>query len=114
VLRRDQERTNLRFASALEESQPREQARARIRDLYAALIAGRRGFLVKLIKDLYRRAGAVSSMPLEALAMGPISLMKRVNLFGASCPEGTPPDVAQSILTKFVDSVLLAPEKTAI
>ena len=144
VLRRDQERTNRRFAGALEESRPLEQARARMRDLYAALysdaasfmiwtegrmlstrdvafrtrlatlIAERRDFVVKLIEDLYRRAGAVSTMPLEPLAMGLISLMEGVSFFGASCPEGMPPEVAQSILKQFIDSVLLAPEKTAI
>ncbi len=143
VLRRDQERTNARFARALDETLPLEQVQARIREIYAALyddgdsfmtwtegrmlsardarfrarladlIAQRRDFVVRLIEYLYRRAGATASLPLEALAMGLISLTEGVRLFVASCPHEMPRDVAESILKHFVDSATLRPPAAA-
>ena len=143
VLRRDQERTNQRFANVLDEALPVEQARARVRDLYAALyrdaasfmiwtearmlsardiafreklaalIAERRDFVVKLIDWLYRLAGAEPAVPVQALAMGLISLMEGVSFFVASCPEEMPAVVAEAILKVFVDAVMVAPEPSS-
>jgi AcrR family transcriptional regulator len=136
VLRRDQERTNARFAGVLDEALSLEQVQARIRELYAslysdgdsfmawtegrmlsardakfraklaALVAERRDFAVKLIEYVYKRAGGIPSLPLEPLAMGLISLIEGVRLFVASCPNEMPRDVAESILRRFVDSAM--------
>jgi AcrR family transcriptional regulator len=136
VLRRDQERTNARFAGVLQEDRPLEEVQAHLRKLYAglyrdsdsflawtegrmlsardpkfrtrlaALIAERRDFVVKLIDYLARRAGGTLKAPLEPLAMGFISLIEGVRLFLASCPSEMPLDVAESILEYFVDSIM--------
>jgi AcrR family transcriptional regulator len=137
VLRRDQEHTNARFASVLNEARPLQEMQAHIRKLYtglyqdsdsfltwtegrmlsardpkfraklASLIAKRRDFVVKLIDYLYQRAGGAPNVPLELLAMGFISLIEGLRLFLASCPSQMPLDVAQSILEHFIDSVML-------
>lgn len=139
VLRRDQERTNQQFAGALHEGQPLEQARARVRDLYAALyknaasfmiwtearmlsardvrfrdklatlIAERRDYVVKVIDHVYRYAGTVPAIRLEALAMGLISLVEGVRFFGASCPDELPAEAAEDILKLFLESVMRSP-----
>jgi len=136
VLRRNQERTNARFAGVLDQASPLEQVQARIRELYAALcsdgdsfmawtegrmlsardpnfrerlaalVAQRRDFAVQLIEYLYRRGGHSPSLPLETLAMGLISLIEGVRLFVASCPDQMPREVAESILRDFVDSAM--------
>lgn len=143
VLRRDQERTDQQFAGVLDDGQPLEQARARVRDLYAtlyknaasfmiwtearmlsardtgfreklaALIAERRDHVVKVIDHLYRLAGAVPAIRLDALAMGLISLVEGVRFFGASCPDELPAEAAEDILKLFLESVMRAPDLAA-
>jgi AcrR family transcriptional regulator len=144
VLRQDQQRNNAEFAVALDDALPLEQIQARIREInaglfnardsflawtearmlsardpkfrakVAGLIAERRDFVVTIIQYLARRIGATPSVPLEALAMGFISLSEGVRLFGASCPNEMPAEVAYTVLNLFVDSVLqqvLQPDK---
>lgn len=136
VLRRDQERNNAAFAIALDDAVPLEEIRARIREINAALfsdadsflawtearmlsardakfrarvaglIAQRRDFVMTIIAYLARRMKAAPTVPLEALAMGFISLSEGVRLFGASSPNEMSPEIAHSILEVFVDSVL--------
>jgi len=136
VLRQDQERNNAKFAVALDDALPLEQIRARIKETnaglfderdsfmawtearmlsardpkfrarVAGLIAERRDFVATIIQYLARRVGATPSFPLDALAMGFISLSEGVRLFGASCPNEMPAEVAYSILDLFVDAVL--------
>ena len=136
VLRQDQQRNNAKFAVALDDALPLEQIQAYVREINAALlkdtdsflawtearllsardskfrakvaglIAERRDFVVTIIQYLARRTGATPSVPLEALAMGFISLSEGVRLFGASCPNEMTAEVARSILDVFVDSVL--------
>ena len=136
VLRRDQARSTARFTAALDMSLPYEQFRAHVRALYATpskdqdfcmswtegqmlgardagfqaklavLIAQRRDFVVRLIAQIYARAGRTPSVPLDALAMGFISLIEGVRLFAAACPDELPGDVAQSILAPLVDWAL--------
>lgn len=143
VLRRDQERTSARFAAVIDDALPLEQVQSRMRQIYqtlyddgnsfltwtearmlsardakfrvklTALIAQRRDFAVRLIEFLCRRAGVTASLPLEALAMGLISLTEGVRLFVASCPHEMPRDVAESILKHFVDSAMLQQAATA-
>jgi AcrR family transcriptional regulator len=79
---------------------------AKFRAKFEAVIVERRDFMVKLIGYLCRRMGAQATVPLETLAMGFISLMEGVRLFGASCPNALPPEIGHSILDIFVESVL--------
>jgi AcrR family transcriptional regulator len=136
VLRQDEERTRAQLAAALDDALPPDQVQARILQAYAdlykdadafmtwtegrmlsvrdakfraklsALMAERREFAVKLLQYLYKRTGAVPSVPLEHLASGFIGLIEGVRLFGASCPNEMPPQVAESILKLFADAVL--------
>jgi len=144
VLRQDQQRNNAKFAVGLDDALPLEQIQARIREInaglfderdsflvwaeahmlsardpkfrakVAGLIAERRDFVVTIIQYLARRMGATLSVPVEALAMGFISLVEGVRLSGASYPNEMPAEVAYSVLNLFVDSVLqqvLQPDK---
>jgi hypothetical protein len=70
------------------------------------LITERRDFVVTIIQYLARRMGATPSVPLEALAMGIISLSEGVRLFGAASPNEMTAEVADSILDAFINSVL--------
>ena len=136
VLRQDEERTRAQLAASLDDAVPADQVQARMlqayADLYkdaeafmtwtegrmlsvrdakfraklATLMAERRQFSVKLLEYLYKRAGATPSVPLEHLASGFIGLVEGVRLFGASCPNEMPPEVAESILKLFADAVL--------
>jgi AcrR family transcriptional regulator len=136
VLRQDEERTRAQLATALDDALPPDQVQARMLQAYAALyqdadafmtwtegrmlsvrdakfraklaalMAERRDFAVKLLQYLYKRTGAVPSVPLEHLASGFIGLIEGVRLFGASCPNEMPPEVAESILKLFADAVL--------
>ena len=136
VLRQDQARNNAAFAGALDDSSSLEQIQARIKEITAALfndnesflvwtearmlsardakfrtrvaglIAERRDFVVTILEYLSKRMGAIPTLPLQPLAMGFISLMEGVRLFGASSPNEMPAQVAHSILDVFIDSVL--------
>jgi len=136
VLRRDQERTGTRFGGLLNEALPLEQYHARLGQLYsslfgnpnsfltwtegrmlsardarfraklAALVLQRRDLAVKLIDDMYARAGGTPNLPLERMAMGLISLIEGVRLLVASCPDEMTHDGAEAILRLFVDSAV--------
>ena len=136
VLRQDQERINAEFAVALDDAMPLEQVQARVTQIYgalysesdsfmvwtearmlsardaafrekfAALIAERRDFAMALIGYVYKRMGVTPGVSLEAVAMGFISLIEGLRLFGASCPSELPAELARSTLTLFVDAVL--------
>jgi len=136
VLRRDQLLIDNEFNVAFDDAASLEEIRGRLREVYTrlydspdrfmiwtearmlsvrdakfrarfeAVIVERRDFMVKLIGYLCRRMGAQATVPLETLAMGLISLMEGVRLFGASCPNALPPEIGHSILDIFVDSVL--------
>lgn len=136
VLRQDQLRNNAKFAVALDDALPLEQILARIREINAGLynerdsfmawtearmlsardpkframvaelIAERRDFVVAILQYLAKRMNATPSVPLEALAMGFISLSEGVRLFGASCPSEMTAEIARSILDVFLDSIL--------
>ncbi len=136
ILRRDDERINAEFAVALDDASPLEKIRGRLREVYSALyddsdsfmvwtearilsardakfrvkfatlIAERRKFVATIIEYVLRRMGATPELPLEAMAMGFISLVEGVRLFGASCPSEMPAAVAQATLDLFTDAVL--------
>lgn len=136
LLRRDQERANARFDAALDDSLPLDQLRARMQEVYAALylegdsfltwtearmlaardarfrakltqvMSEKRDHAVRILEHFYERAGERPSGPLEPLAMGFLSLMEGVRLFGASCPNELPAAVARTILEAFSGAVM--------
>jgi AcrR family transcriptional regulator len=142
VLRQDQQRNNAKFAVALDDTLPLEQILARVREVNAGLfndrdsfmawtearmlsardpkframvadlIAERRDFVVAILQYLAKRMDATPNVPLEALAMGLISLSEGVRLFGVSCPSEMTAEVARSILDVFLDSTLQQVMKT--
>ena len=136
LLRRDQERANARFEAALDDSLPLDQLRARMQEVYAALylegdsfltwtearmlaardarfrakltqvMSEKRDHAVRILEHFYERAGERPTGPLEPLAMGFLSLMEGVRLFGASCPNELPAAVARTILEAFSGAVM--------
>lgn len=136
LLRRDQERANARFDAALDDSLPLDQLRARMQEVYAALylegdsfltwtearmlaardarfrakltqvMSEKRDHAVRILEHFYERAGERPTGPLEPLAMGFLSLMEGVRLFGASCPNELPAAVARTILEAFSGAVM--------
>jgi AcrR family transcriptional regulator len=136
LLRRDQERANAQFEAALRDLLPPDQLRGRMQDVYATLYLEGRSLLtwtearmlaardakfrvklgqlmtekrdhaLRLVQDFYQRTGERPIGPLESLAMGFISLMEGVRLFGASCPNELPSPVAQTILKLFSGAVM--------
>lgn len=136
LLRRDQERANARFEAALDDSLPLDELRARMQEVYAALylegdsfltwtearmlaardarfrakltqvMSEKRDHALRILKHFYERAGERPTGPLEHLAMGFLSLMEGVRLFGASCPNELPAAVAQTILETFPGAVM--------
>ncbi len=136
LLRRDQQRANARFEAALDDSLPPDRLRERMQEVYAALYLEGESFLtwtearmlaardvrfrarlaqlmsekrdqaVRLLERFYDRAGEHPIGPVEALAMGFLSLMEGVRLYGASCPTELPAPVAQTILGVFSGAVM--------
>ena len=135
LLRRDQERANARFEAALDDSLPPKQLRERIQEVYATLylegdslltwtearmlaardarfrvklaqlIRAKCDHAVKLLEHFSERAREHPIGQLELLALGFLSLMEGVCLFGVSCPSELPPPVAQTILKLFSGAV---------
>jgi len=136
VLRQDEDRTRAQLGAALDDALPPDQLQAQLLQAYAALykdadafmmwtegrmlsvrdakfraklstlMAQRRDFAVQLVEHLCKRTGAIPRVPLEHLASGFIGLIEGVRLFGASCPNEMPPEVAESVLKLFADAVL--------
>jgi AcrR family transcriptional regulator len=135
LLRREQERANVRFEAALHDTLPPEKLRARMGEVYATLylegatfltwtearmlaardskfrvkfgwlMTEKRDHALRLLQDFYQRTDERPSGPLEPLAIGFISLMEGVGLFAASCPNELPPPVGRAILTTFFSAV---------
>jgi len=136
LLRRDQERASSHLEAAMDDSLPLDQLAARMREVYATLYLEGESFLmwtearmlaardakfrdklgqlmtekrdhaVTLLEYFYQRTGKRPAGPLELLAMGFISLMEGVRLFGVSCPSVLPPLVAQTIFKLFSGAVM--------
>ena len=136
LLRRDQERASAHLEAAMDDSLPLDQLAARMREVYATLYVEGDSFLmwtearllgtrdakfrdklgrlmtekrdhaVALLEYFYHRTGKRPVGPLEPLAMGFISLMEGVRLFGVSCPNELPPPVAQTIFKLFSGAVM--------
>ena len=136
LLRRDQQRANARFEAALDDSLLPDQLLGRMQKVYAALYLEGDFFLtwtearmlaardasfrvkltqlmsekcdhaVRLLEHFYKSACEHPIGPLEPLAIGFLSLMEGVRLFGVSCPSELPAPVAQMILKLFSDAVM--------
>jgi AcrR family transcriptional regulator len=136
LLRRDHERASSEFFALVNDELPLDEFQARARDIYGklyrdnecfmtwtearmlsardakfraklnALMLEKRDQIVEFIDYFYRRAGVEPTVPLSAMAMGFMSLVEGVKLFAASSPNDMTPEVAESILTLFIDSLM--------
>lgn len=136
LLRRDHHRSNEELFALLDDQLSLDHIQSRTRDIYAklyrdnecfmnwtearmlsardakfraklnALMAEKRDQIAEFIKYFYKRAGAAPTVPLASMAMGFMSLVEGVRLFAMSSPNDMTPDVAESILTLFIDSLM--------
>ena len=136
LLRRDQQRMRAQFGAVLDDELTLDEVQTRIQEIYGslyhdsdrfmtwaearmrsardrrfrarlnALMVEKRNHVVKLIKYFYKHTGVTPASPLEPLAMGFMSLMEGVRLFGVSCPNDMSPEVAESVLKLFVNSAM--------
>jgi AcrR family transcriptional regulator len=136
LLRRDHDHASAEFFALVDDELPLDEFQARARDIYGklyrdnecfmtwtearmlsardakfraklnALMLEKRDKIVEFIEYFYRRAGVEPTVPLSAMAMGFMSLVEGVKLFAASSPNDMTPEVAESILTLFIDSLM--------
>lgn len=71
-----------------------------------ALIAEKREHIAGFIEYFHQRADAPPSLSSSDMAMGFMSLVEGVKLFMLSSPLDMKPEVAESVLTFFVDSIM--------
>lgn len=136
LLRRDHERTNAEFSALQNDNLPLEHIQLRAKDLYGqlyrdnecfmiwtearmlgardakfraklnTLMIEKRGQIVEFIEYFNKRANVSPAVPPAAMAMGFMSLVEGVRLMAVSSPNDMTPEVAESILTAFVDSIM--------
>jgi AcrR family transcriptional regulator len=80
---------------------------ARFRAKLNALLLEKRADVARLIEYFYRRLGTPSPVPPETMAMAFMSLYDGVQLWGLYGPAEMTADRAESILTLFIDSLIL-------
>jgi AcrR family transcriptional regulator len=136
LLRRDHQRANAEFFALLSDDLPLDHIQIRARDIYGrlyrdnecfmnwtearmlgardakfraklnALMVEKRDQIAEFIAYFYRRAGVSAPAPPPAMAMGFMSLVEGVKLFMLSSPMDMTPEIAESVLTLFVDSIM--------
>jgi AcrR family transcriptional regulator len=79
---------------------------ARFRGKLDALMAEKRGQIAAFIQYFHDRVGVAPSLPPDKMAMGFMSLAEGVKLFMMSSPTEMTQDIAESLLTLFVDSIM--------
>jgi AcrR family transcriptional regulator len=79
---------------------------ARFRAKLNSLMVEKRDEIVGFIDYFYKRAGTSPTVPLASMAMGFMILVEGVKLFTVSCPNEMTPEVAESVLTLFIDSIM--------
>jgi AcrR family transcriptional regulator len=70
------------------------------------LMTEKRDEIVEFIEYFLKRAGATSPVPPASMAMGYMSLVEGVRLFMMSSPQEMTSEVAESVLTLFIDSIM--------
>ncbi len=71
-----------------------------------ALVTEKCGQIAGFIEYFHERAGAPPQVPPGAMAMGFMSLLEGVKLSMLSSPTDMTPEIAESVLTLFVDSIM--------
>ena len=79
---------------------------ARFRSKLNALMIEKRDFIATFIEHFYQRVGIPAVAPPTQMAMGFMSLVEGVKLFRLSSPQDMTVDVAESILTLFIDALI--------
>jgi AcrR family transcriptional regulator len=79
---------------------------AKFRAKLNALMAEKRDEIAKYIGYFYQRAGVAPPAPPAAMAMGFMSLVEGVKLFMLSSPMDMTPEIAESVLSLFIDSIM--------
>jgi AcrR family transcriptional regulator len=79
---------------------------ARFRSKLNALMIEKRDFIAAFIEHFYTRVGIPAATPPKHMAMGFMSLVEGVKLFRLSSPQDMTVDVAESILTLFIDALI--------
>jgi AcrR family transcriptional regulator len=84
---------------------------AKFRAKLNALMQEKRDQITGFIEYFYERAGTKPPVAPAAMAMGFMSLIEGVKLFELSSPNDMTPEIAQTILTLFMDSIIHAPAR---
>jgi len=79
---------------------------ARFRAKLNALVIQKRDFIAAFIEQFYRRVGIPAAAPPAQMAMGFMSLVEGVKLFRLSSPQDMTVEVAETILTLFIDALI--------
>jgi AcrR family transcriptional regulator len=136
LLRRDHESSNAEMNALLSDELPLDQIQASTREIYgqlyrdndcfmnwtearmlaardtkfraklAALTQEKRAQIARFIQYFYQRVDVTPPSPPDEMAMGFMSLVEGVKLFMLSSPQDMTPEVAESVLTMFVDSIM--------
>src|SRR5579863_8333424 len=78
----------------------------RFRSKLNALVIEKRDFIAAFIEHFYTRVGVPAVAPPKEMAMGFMSLVEGVKLFRLSSPQDMTVEVAESILTLFIDALI--------
>ncbi|HEY6923404.1 MAG TPA: TetR/AcrR family transcriptional regulator [Steroidobacteraceae bacterium] len=136
LLRRDHEATHAELAVLRSDALPLDLIQKRTREIYGrlyrnnesfmnwtearllaardtkfraklnALFAEKRGQIAGFIEYFYQRAGVASPVSGDVMAMGCIALVEGVKLSMLSSPADMTPEIAESILTTFIDAIM--------
>ncbi len=79
---------------------------ARFRAKLNALMIEKRDFIAAFIEHFYQRVGIPAAAPPAHMAMGFMSLVEGVKLFRLSSPQDMTSEVAETILTLFIDALI--------
>jgi AcrR family transcriptional regulator len=79
---------------------------AKFRAKWEAFMTEKRDQIATFIDYFYKRAGVAPPLPPATIALGFMSLVEGVRLFMLSSPGEMTPQMAESILTVFVDSIM--------
>jgi AcrR family transcriptional regulator len=136
LLRRDHERATSEFYVLLDDELPLDEIQVRMRQAYGklyrdnenfmnwaearmlsardakfraklnALLMEKRDQVAEFIAYFHKRVGVTPSVPPPSMAMGFMSLVEGVRLYTMSSPNEMTAEVAESVLTLFIDSLM--------
>jgi AcrR family transcriptional regulator len=136
MLRRDHDRANAEFLALRDDNLPVDHIQERVRDIYSklyrdnecfmswtearllsardpkfraklnALMLEKRAKIAEFIDYFHKRVGIKPPVPPAIMAMGFMSLVEGVKLFAISSPGEMTPEVAETTLAMFIESVM--------